>query len=345
MRPERRMPTQPHASSFTRHLKGLRPVSPFRPRKRMSEARVSRPKRRDQGGLNPARASAPKTQHLHEQVNVSHLHERAHIQPHQQPTPTFMSSPHPTLTSKPTPHPHEQAHTPPPEGPHRPHEQGPRRPHGHVLTGQPTLTSAESAPGLVRALYPADASKPTSHPHEEARTPPPQGPRRPHMHISIRPEQTSPPPQGSRRASCAPCIPPARASPPPAPHKPHPTCAPTLLSPERHIPQTRHRPSASPPTIHPHPCSCSRRPVFFRNFRHPRANRTIFPALPNYSLPPLSGRYSSGGGFSPGNTMRMSAPPRSEVSMAIVPPCLVTTCFTIARPSPEPGMEREAVVR
>ncbi|MEU4435592.1 hypothetical protein AB0F65_33380, partial [Nocardia rhamnosiphila] len=32
----------PHASSFTRHLEGLRPVSPFRPRKRRSRRLESR---------------------------------------------------------------------------------------------------------------------------------------------------------------------------------------------------------------------------------------------------------------------------------------------------------------
>ena len=41
----------------------------------------------------------------------------------------------------------------------------------------------------------------------------------------------------------------------------------------------------------------------------------------------------------------MSAPPRSETSTAIVPPCLITTCRTIASPSPEPGIERDAVDR
>ncbi len=71
----------PHASSLTRHLKGLRPVSPFRPRKRMREARVSRPKRRDQGGLNPRRRSRrQKTQHLRVQARPLTFASRSTLQ-------------------------------------------------------------------------------------------------------------------------------------------------------------------------------------------------------------------------------------------------------------------------
>lgn len=56
-------------------------------------------------------------------------------------------------------------------------------------------------------------------------------------------------------------------------------------------------------------------------------------------------RRSSAVGGSPGRTMRTSVPPRPEVSTVIVPPCLDTTCFTMASPSPDPGIERDAVVR
>lgn len=56
-------------------------------------------------------------------------------------------------------------------------------------------------------------------------------------------------------------------------------------------------------------------------------------------------RRSAAVGGSPGRTMRTSVPPRSEVSTVIVPPCLDTTCFTMASPSPDPGIDRDAVVR
>jgi hypothetical protein len=71
-KPGHRMPAQPHASSFARHLEGLRPVSPFRPRKRRSRRLESRGRNGETfGGLNPARASAPNTQHLRERVHPS----------------------------------------------------------------------------------------------------------------------------------------------------------------------------------------------------------------------------------------------------------------------------------
>ncbi len=78
IRPGPRMLTQPHVSSFTRHLKGLRPVSPFRPRKRPREAQVSRPKRRDTRGPQPrARQRAKNTAPSRASPHV-HLREPAH---------------------------------------------------------------------------------------------------------------------------------------------------------------------------------------------------------------------------------------------------------------------------
>ncbi len=54
----------PHVSSLTRHLKGLRPVSPFRPRKRPRRRRKSRGRNGEtQGGLNPAPPKAAPKKH------------------------------------------------------------------------------------------------------------------------------------------------------------------------------------------------------------------------------------------------------------------------------------------
>ncbi len=74
----------PHVSSFTRHLKGLRPVSPFRPRKRPRRRRKSRGRNGETKGASTPRAPA----------RQKHRPSRA------KPPPTFTSRP-PTFTSKP----------------------------------------------------------------------------------------------------------------------------------------------------------------------------------------------------------------------------------------------------
>jgi hypothetical protein len=80
-KPGHRMPAQPHASSFARHIEGLRPVSPFRPRKRRSRRLESRGRNGETQGASTPRAPARQIHSTFASRSTSHLRERVHPSP------------------------------------------------------------------------------------------------------------------------------------------------------------------------------------------------------------------------------------------------------------------------